>query len=481
MKMFKRACLFALAGLITASTLISCGNSGGGASTSAGGKASSAAAPSTSVADSSQANPDTPYAGTVLKYATTDTAATGPENLALVEMVKEMTGIEIEFTIIPTAADGEVDKTLVALQAGDAIDLIYGTTAGLKTFYNADVLEPIDQLAADAGYDFNSVYAAASLPTYNDGKTYGLPAFSDIWLTFINTKWFTEAGIEVPTADGWTWEKYIETAQAITDAGMTNADGQPVWGSFMETYNNYYYMLATQKGAQPYKADGTANFDDPLYTEAMEWYISLGNELGIQPDITNMKAGTYAWNQFVASDDMAMFVCGGWVASMLPDTEKYIRDWECAILPMPYPEGEQPSSLTIPGCYAIPVTSQNKEAAFEALRCIAENQYTLGYGRIPARQDLTDAEIMKYIETELLAKTFVNDAVTAEDIKVAWFDSNRTLLSEKIIGTADTVINSAIKAEGDLYGTGSQSLENTMQNIQDQANKAIEEELAAAA
>ena len=33
-----------------------------------------------------------------------------------------------------------------------------------------------------------------------------------------------------------------------------------------------------------------------------------------------------------------MFVCGGWVASMLPDTEKYPRDWTCTILPMPYPE-----------------------------------------------------------------------------------------------------------------------------------------------
>ena len=43
---------------------------------------------------------------------------------------------------------------------------------------------------------------------------------------------------------------------------------------------------------------------------------------------------------------------------------------------MPYPEGEDPSTLTVPGCYAIPTTSKNKEAAFAAAVCMAENQYT---------------------------------------------------------------------------------------------------------
>ena len=68
-----------------------------------------------------------PYEGVVLHYAATDTEATGNEMQDIVKMVKEKTGIDIQFTIIPKAESGEVDKRLVSLQAGDELDIIYGT------------------------------------------------------------------------------------------------------------------------------------------------------------------------------------------------------------------------------------------------------------------------------------------------------------------------------------------------------------------
>lgn len=170
-----------------------------------------------------------------------------------------------------------------------------------------------------------------------------------------------------------------------------------------------------------------------------------------------------------------MFVCGGWAASMLPDTEKYPRDWQCVILPMPYPEGQEPSTLTVPGCYAVPSTSQNKEAAFEAVRCIAENQYTLGYGRVPARVDLTDEETTDYIENGLVPTYAATDNIPAEQFKAAWFDPTRKVLSEKIVGTADTTISQIWTSEAPLYGMGQQDLDTTMQNILDRSNEAIKE------
>ena len=62
------------------------------------------------------------------------------------------------------------------------------------------------------------------------GQTYGLPAFTDVWCTFINTKVFENAGVEIPSAEGWTWEKYIETAQKLT-----NLD-EEIYGSLMLDY-----------------------------------------------------------------------------------------------------------------------------------------------------------------------------------------------------------------------------------------------------
>ena len=414
-----------------------------------------------------------------LDYAATDTEATGPEMQDIVAMVKEKTGINIEFNIIPKADTGEVDKRLVSLQAGDALDIVYGTVAQLKVFYDAGVLEPLDELASAASYDIKSVFGD-SAPVYDDGQTYGLPAFTDAWCTFINTKVFENAGVEIPSAEGWTWEKYIETAQKLT-----NLD-EEIYGSLMLDYDCYNYMYALQNGAEHYKEDGTSNYDDPRFRDSVEFFYSLGNELQIQPDIITYKAGVYPWNAFpstgVANADgsydkaqFGMFVCGGWAASMLPDTEKYPRDWQCVILPMPYPEGQEPSTLTVPGCYAVPSTSKNKEAAFEAVRCIAENQYTLGYGRVPARVDLTDEETTDYIENGLVPTYAATDNIPAEQFKAAWFDPTRKVLAEKIVGAADTTISQIWTSEAPLYGMGQQDLDTTMKNILDRSNEAIKE------
>ena len=140
-----------------------------------GGSDSSSSSAASSAAPAEPADPNKPYAGVTLYYAATDTEATGPEMQDIVAMVKEKTGINIEFNIIPKADTGEVDKRLVSLQAGDALDIVYGTVAQLKVFYDAGVLEPLDEMAGAAGYDIKSVFGD-SAPVYDDGQTYGLPA-----------------------------------------------------------------------------------------------------------------------------------------------------------------------------------------------------------------------------------------------------------------------------------------------------------------
>lgn len=67
------------------------------------------------------------------------------------------------------------------------------------------------------------------------------------------------------------------------------------------------------------------------------------------------------------------------------------------------------------------------------------------------------------------------DNIPAEQFKAAWFDPNRKVLSEKIVGTADTTISQIWTSEAPLYGMGQQDLDTTMQNILDRSNEAIKE------
>ncbi len=83
------------------------------------------------------------------------------------------------------------------------------------------------------------------------------------------------------------------------------------------------YMYATQSSVNPYKADGTSNFDDPAFAKSMGWFFSLGNDLKkIQPSSVEVVAsGTYPYNSFMIGDNIGLYVCGGWVASTLTTLE----------------------------------------------------------------------------------------------------------------------------------------------------------------
>lgn len=472
-KSFKKLMALGLSLTTIFSMLSGCGNSGSGETTTAPTttekktEATTAAEGGETTADNTNASTDKPFDGVTLKYATTQTASTGEENLKLIELVKEKTGINIEFTIIPNTKSGELDKTLVSLMAGDEIDIIYNTSPGLKPFYNAGVLTPMSDLAQSANYNMEAKFGSY-LPTF-EGDVYGLPAFSDIWITLYNKKIFDDAGVAYPSPDDWTWEKYVETAKALTD------ESKGIYGSLMLDYDCYNYMYALQKGWQPYKADGTGNFDDALFKESLEFFYGLGNVEKIQPSILEFKASNTPWNAFVTTGQYGMFMCGGWTTSILNQFDKYPRDWKVGLLPMPYPEGSESSTLTVPGCYAIPTTSKNKEAAFAAASCMAEYQYTLGFGRVPARVDLTDEEIDKYIE-ESLAKPFEFDELSVEDFKKAWFDNSRKALSEKIIGDGSAEISQIIIEEGQLYGQGAQDIDTAVEKIVKRATEAIKEE-----
>ncbi len=127
------------------------------------------------------------YDGVTLKWAVTETGASTGENVELIEKIKEDLGINIEFTIVPTPKDGEIDRTLVSLMAGDELDIVYSATPSLKIYQSAGVLTPLDELAENMGYDMKEVFGE-NLPVF-DGAVYGLPAYSDIWLTFYNKKY----------------------------------------------------------------------------------------------------------------------------------------------------------------------------------------------------------------------------------------------------------------------------------------------------
>lgn len=401
-----------------------------------------------------------------LKWAIEQQVAYDQEIEELLELAKDK-GVNVEPWIIPLRKDGEADYLLISLLSGEPIDICYDSYANMKNKINGKVVYPLNELGKHMNYDFYAEYGE-NLPVFNE-KVYGLPAFVDIAVTLYNKKIFDDAGIPYPDADQWTWESYIQVAEKLTDAS------QGIYGSFMPTdWAHYNYFYAIQKGTQHYKPDGTSNYDAPEFIEALKFNYDFGNTYKVQPDILTMKSRVLPYDSFTQGN-YGMYVCGGWVMKLMKDRDKYPRDWEFGLLPMPYPEGYEKSTMTVTGIYWIPTTSKYKDLAFETIRLFAENQYKLGYGKIPARKSLSQEELKAYAGD--LAELFHEDHILKEDFWEAWFDPNMILYPEKVVGPGDVAINQAFIEEGTHYALGEITLEEALSNIKRKADKAILEDM----
>lgn len=380
----------------------------------------------------------------------------------LVNLAKE-NGIDVEIISIPDPVAGQANKFLVSLMGGETFDMYLDAYANMSPFYEAGVVMNLEDLIAKTGYDVRGTFG--EYPAEFDGEIYGLPAFVDTAVTLYNKDLFDRAGIPYPTAEDWTWEKYIEIASKISELG------EGIYGGYNPLWVHYNYMYALQKGAEHFKADGSANYDDPRFKEAVKFYYDLGNKYHAHPEYLVQKSKQMPLEYFT-SGNVGMTVCGGWTTVWLMDHEKYPRDWKAGILPMPHPEGEAPSTSVVISNFWIPTTSKQPELAFKCIQLFAENMYLMGGGKVPARIDLPQSEIDRYISEDLIG-VLSADGITVEDIAAAWFDPEVRPFPEKATGPAAGDITKIFNAECGLYGIGEQDLDTTMKNIQEKVNKAI--------
>ncbi|WP_164545214.1 ABC transporter substrate-binding protein [Antribacter gilvus] len=115
----------------------------------------------------------------------------------------------------PSDFDSYFDKVATATAAGDAPDVLC-----LGGAY------PQEYGAAGALLDLNSVpevldtsaFAESTLVSSTvDGTVYGLPTGGNAIGVIANTRIFSEAGVELPDDESWTWEDFTDLATEISE------------------------------------------------------------------------------------------------------------------------------------------------------------------------------------------------------------------------------------------------------------------------
>lgn len=424
-------------------------------------------ASSSSPSSSSQSSSSQTQQKVKLKYAISAKNATeaGQKNM-IAAINKTAKNFQIEEYIIPGEVDDFDQKVMVSLMAGDEMDFLYTNDSTVPKYAKAEVILPLDDLAKADNFDLGTTFGS-SIKKVNDA-TYMLPCTRDVHITIYNKSLFDKAGLAYPDNATWTWDKYVEDAKKITNA----KDG--IFGSYMLDWDTYFTFSAKQKGVSAYKADGTSNFDDPAWAASMKFFADMGNVWKVQPDIVTYETKKMQWDGFM-SGKYGMMVIGSWALAMLEDQKTYPRTWKAGIATMPMVEQGKKVALSIMGGYSVCSTTKHKDEAFQAVKLLALNEWTIpGTGRVPAEVNLSDADALKAMDS--LSQSLSFDGIAAQQLKDCILSPDIKLVNEKVTGNGMTTINDDIVKDGELYASGQRTLDQTMKTLKQQADKAISED-----
>lgn len=196
--------------------------------------------------------------------------------------VEEKTGIDLEWTILPSTSDA-AQKLKLILSGGDLPDIFFNmpgiTSSDVYSLAQQGTFIPLNDYIDSYGVEtqkmFDEVEYAKSLITYPDGNIYSLPYINDCYhcnvqqRMFIYKPWLDKLGLSVPT----TTDELYDVLKAFKEkdpngngkndeiplAGNTTAAGTIasfVMNAF--TYysvNNEYYVDDNGKVAIPYDTD----------------------------------------------------------------------------------------------------------------------------------------------------------------------------------------------------------------------------------
>lgn len=444
----------ALATVMSFALLVGCGSKGND---------QASGTPATTSGDNTKQEEKKSAESITLKMFMEAKEADNPDTKKLNDDFTAKTGIKIEPVIVPGEGPEIFKKIDIAVTSGDETDIINLNILNELKYAQGGWLIPMDDMIKADNYDVDKIYGKY-LARYND-KVYTLPVLASQWAVFYNKKIFDDAGVPYPKGE-WTWDEYIETAKKLT-----NKD-KGIYGSYMLDYDVYMYMLARQNDVPGYKADGTSNYDDPLYKESLKFFGDLGNTHKIQPSWLEFKTKKLAWDGFTTGN-YGMHFIGDWYLGVFTDKANYPLDWKWGITQIPT-DGKGKNNLGVSNSLGISKNSKHPKEAYEYIKFIAENRYKYK-NQFPARVDLQQEDYDKMFKA--ISDSTVGD-VTVEDLKTALIDNNLGFVQEKIIGPAATEYGSIILEESEKYLVGQKSLDEAIAAIKKRADEAIQKEKA---
>ncbi|ABV92716.1 extracellular solute-binding protein family 1 [Dinoroseobacter shibae DFL 12 = DSM 16493] len=260
-------------------------------------------------------------------------------------------------------------------------------------------LVPLDDLSAD--YNADDILPAMRAGLSHDGTLYAAPFYGESSMIMYRKDLMEKAGLEMPDAP--TWQFIREAAAAMTDRendinGIC-LRGKAGWGEG----GAFITVTANSFGARWFDEDWNAQFDQPEWKEALEFFVGMMNESG---------PNGYATNGF--NENLNLFQqgkCGMWIdatvaASFVTNPNDSTVADQVGFALAPNSEGiEKRANWLWAWALAIPAGTQKADAAKEFIEWATSTDYielvaaNEGWANVPpgARTSLYENENYKDI------------------------------------------------------------------------------------
>ena len=350
-------------------------------------------------------------------------------------------GIQAEYERFVNDETGNL-KLETSLLAGNDVDLYmsYGA-AQLEKRSSGNMALDLSELIARDNFDVEGIFGKMALSYYIDGKPYSIPTKMDQYGIVINKDMFDAAGIEIPTS--WSFEEFREIAKKLT-----HGEGEDkVYGMFFNsqqdlTYPFFYFSVQLLGGDPYYKADGSANINDPVNVAGIELVNNMMNVDHTAPTHTDSMTQKLSQEGMFLTGKCAMTI-GPWMVRSIKNLEDYPHDFVTAFAPYPTMDG---TSIYTQGGYgdhlSINPKSKHIDAAWEYLKWYATEGMlpVVEGGRVPAANTYDANEVTEHflkgaeniIDTESAKRVLIvpasNHAVTSITNKLP--EINKVVIEE---------------------------------------------------
>ena len=389
---------------------------------------------------------------------------TEQNNPVISEFTKENPNIRVNVQLVPDDANSAMEKLDIMALGGGDMDVWPLNSQYFRM--KKGMLRSIDDYIKRDGIDMEKSFGAAATNVTFDGKYYGLPFELIVPMIFYNKDMFDQAGIPYPT-NNWTCDDLYNISKKLTKGQGKNK----IYG-YME---NWFLTVGGRPGSNPtafYTKDGLSSFSDNSYWRRTLEFRKKMIDAGYEMPYDQVKSkGTYSSVEFL-NGRAAMTMGASWVVRDMKDKQNFPFDFKvgCVLPPRLDSSTENIDQISFMATMlGIPVTSKHPEEAWKFIRFYAENgSYSIAKtGNMP---------VFKPAYSQNLIDVFTQDSgLSTEDTKQFFFKSTYEFWPT---GSAATEYSEIFRDENALYFTGKQSLETTMKNIKQKADKAIIEERA---